>query len=150
MTTWFDTGILLKLYTTEPESVAVQSWVRNRTEPIRICVLHRSECSSALHLKAFRGECDVAVAARALDLVESDLRSGVLRMVAVDWDAAWETCHRFATRYAAETGVRTLDTLHVACALQLEASEFVTSDRRQATLADQTGLTVIDPTTGTV
>jgi len=37
-------------------------------------------------------------------------------------------------------GVRTLDTLHVACALQFNAERFWTFDERQAKLAKVTGL----------
>ena len=39
-------------------------------------------------------------------------------------------------------GCRTLDIIHVAAALVLEAKEFVTFDTRQAALAKQAGLTV--------
>jgi predicted nucleic acid-binding protein len=34
----------------------------------------------------------------------------------------------------------------VACAIQLEAREFVSSDRRQIALAEKAGLEVLDPT----
>jgi predicted nucleic acid-binding protein len=40
-----------------------------------------------------------------------------------------------ARRHAAVLGTRTLDILHVAAALALGATRFVTSDRRQASLA---------------
>jgi len=146
MTTYFDTGILLKLYTAEAESKAVQDFVRRRGEPLRITDLHQAECASALRLKAFRGDCTEAESTRALKLIADDLRNGVLRMVAVDWNAAWEQCRRLAEQHAADTGARTLDTLHVACAAQLGAVELATSDRRQTALAVLAGLKPIDPT----
>ena len=146
MTAYFDTGILIKLYTVETESRAVQDFVRHRGEPLRITDLHRAECASALRLKAFRGECTESESTDALKLIAGDLRTGILRMVAVDWNAAWEQCSRLTEQHAATTGARTLDTLHLACAAQLGATELVTSDRRQAALATLAGLKPVDPT----
>ena len=46
---------------------------------------------------------------------------------------------------AGVTGCRTLDTLHVASARVLGLGRLVTTDRRQAALAERAGLVVIDP-----
>ncbi len=43
-------------------------------------------------------------------------------------------------RYGPKLGVRTLDSLHVACALELKAERFWTFDERQAKLARVEGL----------
>lgn len=146
MKTYYDTGVLLKLYTAEPESPAVEAFVRSRADPIRLAEIHRAECVSALRLKLFRGECTAAQSERAIALIASDLRSGALRMVAVDWDLAWCHCRDLSAEHAAATGVRTLDALHVACAMLLGVGEFVTSDRRQSALAAKVGLKAVDPT----
>jgi len=45
-----------------------------------------------------------------------------------------------ARAYVARTGTRTLDTLHVAAALELKAERFWTFDDRQAKLAKAVGL----------
>jgi predicted nucleic acid-binding protein len=146
MRTYFDTGILLKLYTAEPESLAVAAFAQARREPIRITELHYSECVSALRLKQFRGESTATQSKKAIALLAGDLRAGSLRLVAVDWQQAWSRCRELSESHAAETGARTLDALHVACAIQLEAREFVSSDRRQIALAEKAGLEVLDPT----
>lgn len=148
MNTYFDTGVLLKLYTAEPESPSVQAFVHRRAQAIRISDLHRVECVSALRLKEFRGECAEEQSSQALALLADDLRSGVLRMVALDWNAVWQECQSLAEAHAAKTGCRTLDTLHVASALRLGARELATSDQRQAALARKVGLRPMDPTHG--
>lgn len=148
MNPYFDTGVLLKLYTAEPESPRVQAFVRRRAQAIRITDLHRVECVSAFRLKEFRGECAAEESSRALGLIAADLRSGVLRIVALDWNAVWQECRVLAETHAAKTGCRTLDTLHVASALRLGARDLVTSDRRQAVLAQKVGLHPMDPTLG--
>ncbi len=59
-------------------------------------------------------------------------------------EAAWEMCIDLARRYGPRLGVRTLDSLHVACALALKAERFWTFDERQARLADAVGLVTGD------
>jgi predicted nucleic acid-binding protein len=55
-------------------------------------------------------------------------------------DRAFEVCAQLAHRHAARLGVRTLDTLHVALAMELKAEHFWTFDTRQAKLALAAGL----------
>lgn len=146
MTHYLDTGILLKLYTGEPESPAVRRFVVEVGQPLPFHALHRSECASALHLKACRGECSIAQANRALEDIAEDLRSGILRALLPDWEAVWQRCFGLARSHAAVTGCRTLDTLHVATALEMGFRRLVTSDTRQATLAERVGMIPINPT----
>ena len=53
---------------------------------------------------------------------------------------AWETAIELARKHGPTLGVRTLDSLHVACALELKAERFWTFDERQARLAEAVGL----------
>lgn len=53
---------------------------------------------------------------------------------------AGETNIDLARRYGPTPGVRTLDSLHVACALELKAERFWTFDERQVRLARAAGL----------
>ncbi len=55
-------------------------------------------------------------------------------------EKAFETCANLAQRHVATLGGRTLDSLHVACALELKAERFWTFDERQARLAEAVGL----------
>jgi predicted nucleic acid-binding protein len=48
---------------------------------------------------------------------------------------AFEVCADLARRHGPKWGLRTLDSLHVACALELKAERFWTLDERQAKLA---------------
>jgi len=53
---------------------------------------------------------------------------------------AFELCADLARRYGPKLGTRTLDSLHVATALELKAEQFWTFDQRQAKLAKAVGL----------
>jgi predicted nucleic acid-binding protein len=55
---------------------------------------------------------------------------------------AFELCADLARRYGPKLGIRTLDSLHVACALELKAERFWTFDERQAKLAKAVGMKI--------
>lgn len=145
MTRYYDTGLLLKLYTNEKDSARVRNFAVRHGEALAFTAMHHSECVSALRLKCFRGECREDEAAAALRDIEADLAAGVLRVVVVAWDAVWMRCRSLSDAHAAATGCRTLDALHVACALHLGAEELVTGDARQSALGRKAGLRVVDP-----
>lgn len=145
MKTYYDTGVLLKLYTSEPDSGSVGQFVHSRGEKLFVTDLHVSESVSALKLKVFRKECHERAAAAGIGLIMEDLRSGVLQLVEVDWERALRECRLLSEKFASTSGVRTLDALHVGVALQSGAEEFVTSDNRQSDLAMRLGLHVINP-----
>ncbi len=142
---YFDTGVLLKLYTVEPESGRIIAWVRRRGAALPVTELHTTEMVSALRLKEFRKECTSSQAMAAIACMEDDLRAGVLRPVTLDWPSAWLRCQTLAQMEAGRCGTRTLDTLHVACAMTLHARVMVTSDQRQMALAKACGLEVVNP-----
>lgn len=145
MSLYYDTGLLLKLYTNERDSEAVRRFVVRHREALAFTPLHHSECVSALRLKCFRGEAGEEEVAGALRDIETDVAAGILRTVPVDWDAAWLRCRILSDGHAAITGCRTLDALHVACASLLGADQLVTADARQASLARKAGLRAVNP-----
>ena len=101
--------------------------------------------TSAIQLKQFRKECTRAQARLILAHIESDQRDNILIETTIDWNQAWQKCLELSRNYAQTTGCRTLDTLHLACALITESERFVTSDERQIRMAKKVGLTTINP-----
>jgi predicted nucleic acid-binding protein len=69
----------------------------------------------------------------------SDRTGGLLREAALP-ERAFELCAELARRHGSQIGMRTLDTLHVACALELKAEQFWTFDERQKKLAKTQGM----------
>ena len=81
-------------------------------------------------------------AATAQDIyrqLESDRIAGVWAETQLP-ENAFELCAELARRYGPKLGTRTLDSLHVACALELKAERFWTFDERQGKLAKAAGL----------
>jgi predicted nucleic acid-binding protein len=73
--------------------------------------------------------------------LEDDFKAGIWKRAAIPEDA-FDLCADLARRHGSKLGVRTLDSLHVACALELKAERFWTFDERQAKLAKAEGLKV--------
>ena len=99
----------------------------------------RAEFAVANYRQVFLRRVSEMDARRAWADFEADCRSNLLQTVEFP-EAAWHKVVALAERFAATIGVRTLDTLHVACALELHVDKFWTFDERQANLAEAVGL----------
>jgi predicted nucleic acid-binding protein len=101
--------------------------------------LHRAEWMHAVSQHVFRKEITALEGRRVQAELERDLGSGLWRKVNFP-ESAWDTCAELARRHGPRLGVRTLDSLHVAAALELGAKAYWTFDERQAKLAAAEGL----------
>ena len=88
----------------------------------------------------------------AWQVIETDIANGSLKDVTTAFERArieffagrlWRYAEKLVETHTALTGVRSLDILHLASALMLGASDFVTFDKRQAALAGRVGLRVV-------
>lgn len=75
------------------------------------------------------------------DDFESDREAHVWVEVGLP-EMAFERCIQLAKQHGTRIGMATLDTLHVASALELKAPRFWTFDERQAKLARAVGLKI--------
>jgi predicted nucleic acid-binding protein len=101
--------------------------------------LNRAEIANAIHRYVFRGAISAADARVAWAQFESDRANGIWAQVDLPRNV-WDTSIDLARRYGPTLGLRTLDSLHVACALELRAQQFWTFDERKARLATVVGL----------
>ena len=138
MSVYADSSFVVSLYLTDVHSPEARSRVQG-APPLMLTALHRAEWVHALGQHQFRGTLTAEVARRANSQLVSDEAASLWRAVALPEDA-FELCADLARRYGPKFGMRTLDTLHVACALELKAERFWTFDGRQAKLAKAVGL----------
>jgi predicted nucleic acid-binding protein len=101
--------------------------------------LNRTEVANAIHRYAFRRAITVTAAMAAWRNFEQDCATGVWTQIDLP-ERTWESSIDLARKHGPTLGVRTLDSLHVACALELKAQKFWTFDDRQARLAEAVGL----------
>lgn len=78
--------------------------------------------------------------AAALGLIQADLASGVLVAPASVWQTHFQSAVQLSMPHTPSIGCRSLDILHCAIALELQAAEFITTDGRQIRLAQAMGL----------
>ena len=72
-------------------------------------------------------------------VVNAEVEAPVFACVPVP-PSAWNTALKLYHRHKSKTGARSFDILHVASALALKTSAFLTLDRNQARLARAVGL----------
>ena len=105
--------------------------------------LHRLEMKAAIGQKQGRVEITETERAQVLANFETDLAAGVFTGTSPAWAEVFMKAESLASEHAATNLCRSLDTLHVALALELGATEFCTFDQRQATMAKAAGLPVV-------
>ena len=101
--------------------------------------LHRAEWAHAVAQHLFLRKISASEAQKLYTQFQRDRESRFWLEVNVP-EMAFERCVRLAQQYIARLGSGTLDTLHVASALELGAERFWTFDDRQAKLARAVGL----------
>jgi predicted nucleic acid-binding protein len=140
---YFDTGLLLKLYSFEPNSAQAIALIQSHGTPILLSGLQQTELRNALYRKRARREMTPAQLKKALKDLQRDLDGGVLHSPQLDWSEVWANANRLTAKYVLTTSCRTLDILHVAIALQLGVDSFGTTDQRQLLLARKAGLKTV-------
>ena len=138
MIVYIDSSFLVAAYIQDAHSPEVARRLSNKPH-IPLTPLNRIELANAVYRQVFLGRHSLVEARQASQSFESDCRQEIWSPL--DFPTrAWETCTDLAHHYGPSLGVRTLDSLHVACALELSAEKFWTFDDRQARLAEAVGL----------
>ena len=138
MTIYADTSFFVSLYVKDAHSTDADQLLGSGPAPW-ITPLHFAEWTHAVAAQVFRGYMTIAEAGRAQHELEDDRDAGLWASIDVP-DNAFNVCADLGRRYGPKLGVRTLDSLHVACALELKAERFWTFDDRQLKLARAMGL----------
>lgn len=139
---YLDTSALLKLYIHERESETVQQWVTAQDDPLPVWELQQWELVNGLRLKVSWGDITGKQAETLTGLFEQRMQRGQYYFPAIDRSELTVT-FRTLSRQTSQIGCRTMDILHVACALQLSPALFVTFDDRQRQLAIHAGMSVM-------
>jgi predicted nucleic acid-binding protein len=138
LTVYADSSFLAPIYVGdihEPEALR-----RMGTRPvIWLTPFNRAELAHAIYQQVFRSRFSSVEAQLAWNHFEQDCANGIWIPINVP-ERVWQTSTDLARKHGPTLGVRTPDSLHVACALELKAQHFWTFDERQARLAQAVGL----------
>jgi len=133
-----DSSFVVSLYVMDRHSRAAVQRMVSRPR-LWLTPLHSAEWIHAIERQVFQKNLSIDQAQQVYTEFDRDRESGIWIQVALP-ETMFVACCDLSRRYTARLGNRTLDTLHVASALELKATSFWTFDERQAKLARAVGL----------
>ena len=139
-----DTSVIVKLYIREEYSQDTSNWLKKNDEALPLTSFHELELINAIHLKQFRAEITLDETRLIMSRFEEHEKSGIYYRPQLDWPAVFIHAIDLSKKHSAIIGSRSLDILHVASALSINADRFLTLDDRQNTLAALAGLKIVD------
>ena len=143
-----DTSFLCGLYVPQSTSARAIAFMSRQPTALEVSSLLLYEFRQSVQFQVFRQSKDRtrgyphAIAHAALAALQADVKAGALHLAAVDWADVHQRAEHLSLQYTRKGGHRTLDILHVATALHLGATEFLTFDANQKVLAAAEGLMV--------
>lgn len=142
---YVDPSALLKLYLHQPESAAMNAWRAKAKGALALTHHGRVEVVNGICLAAHRRDITAEALADTLASFDEDVSDGLYRQADLLWRATLNRAAKLSRSFSARLGTRSLDVLHVASALELELTLFVTYDNRQEALARAVGLKTLAP-----
>jgi hypothetical protein len=142
MVAYADTGFIVSLYlpeTTSPQAIAVAQRLK---EPLPVTPLLILEFRNALNFAVRNKRIDATQRNRIWKTFEADIKDGIFQHAVVSVAAVHQKARELSDRYTPKIGTRSLDLLHIASALTLDAREMLTFDERQKTAAKAEGLKI--------
>lgn len=141
-----DTSFLCALYRSQDNSPQAIAWRAARTEPLHVTRLLLWEFRQSARFHAFRHSHNRHVgytmheAEKMIADLQEDTTCGHVVSMECDLTDILFTAERLSKSHTFAGGHRSFDILHVATALTLGATEFLTFDSNQAALASSEGL----------
>ncbi len=136
---YLDTSALLKLYIREEGSDAVQARIVAQDIPLPVWELQEAELINALRLKVFWKEITNKQADEQIERFRGRQARGFYQFPEIDRIRLMSIFQRLSAE-TPRLGCRTMDIFHVACAVEIGATAFITFDARQRELARFAGL----------
>jgi predicted nucleic acid-binding protein len=138
LTIYADSSVFVSLYINDQHSPQARKWFTSRPS-VWFTPLHRAEWMHAVEQHVFRGYMTAGEARKVYLHFELDSGKGLWLDTLLP-ESAFRVAVDLARKHVAHIGTRTLDSLHVASALELKAERFWTFDERQKKLAKAAGL----------
>jgi predicted nucleic acid-binding protein len=138
LTVYADTSFLVSLYSPDIHSASAAAAAARLGSSIFLTPLGELELLNALELRVFRKEATASEIRQAQGRLREHIASGFFSPQPMP-PTVYERARQISRRRSAALGLRTLDILHVASAILLQAQRFLTFDRRQERLAKVEG-----------
>ena len=143
-----DASFLCAMYRMQANSGRAAGHFAAMTEPLHVASPLLYEFRQSTRWQAFLNTKDPskgfhkATAQATLGKLQANIAGGAVVVVPVDWPDIASIAERLSAQHTWTEGCRGFDLLHVATALHLGATEFLTFDGKQKQLAEAEGLVV--------
>lgn len=137
-----DTSFLLSYYLTDCHSESAKKVLRDTRVPLMVSALAHAEFVNGGQLRLFWEDVNEVVLGKAMRCYGLDSECGLLLVETMLSVGVWRRSRAISLAHTARLGLRSLDVLHVAYALENGAREFWSFDKRQRALAEVVGLQV--------
>lgn len=137
-----DTGFIISLYLEELTSQRAREAMASLKEPLVLTPLLRLEMRNAFNYAVNRQRITAAQRNEHLAAIEEDIAHGVFVAVVPSGGDWYREAALLSDRYTPALATRSLDLLHVAAAVLLDAKVFYSFDERQRKAAAGEGLKV--------
>jgi predicted nucleic acid-binding protein len=135
-----DTSFLFSVYGNDGNTHRAHAYLKKTGHPITVSVLNGFELANALRLAEFRKLITQGHAELLLGEYSRDLEHGRILEYPCNLAALFTQAYRISAEHTLREGHRGFDILHVATALEIGATDFLTFDRMQAKLAKAVNL----------
>jgi len=142
MVIYADASFLVALYVVQADSPKAVACLRGQTAPLAFTSFHRHELRNAIRLCVFRKDISSYQCRQALREMENDLDGGILVHTPLAWTETLQKAEELGAANTEIMGIRSLDLFHIASALNLKTTLFLTFDVHQRALAEKSGLKV--------
>jgi hypothetical protein len=139
-TTYVEPSALARLYLHQYGSPEISAWCARAGGPILITHHGKIEITNSLCRAAFVKEIDGNALRKTLFNFDDDLLVGRFSIADILWRSALNRAAELSRSYTPTLGIRSLDVLHVACALELGRRFFLSFDAKQLELVRVVGL----------
>ena len=143
MKLYIDTSVLVKLYYPEPDSERLENWLVDSPVEILFTPLHNLEMTNAFALKAHRGEITMEDYRAWQRHIYEDKKTGILKSVSPDYTEILLESAKVTDKLSKKAGARSLDIIHVASAVFLRCTSFLSNDLRQLDVAGSLELKIL-------
>jgi predicted nucleic acid-binding protein len=137
-----DTSFLFSLYGSDANSAKAVEWIAGNTKALHLNSLTQFEFGNALRFSEFRKVIPAGAAIRYWADFETAISQGRLIVATSNLADVVEEAKRLSSIRTLTGGHRGFDILHVASAVKMNATHFLTFDTNQKSLAVAEGLIV--------
>ncbi|MCB1226281.1 MAG: type II toxin-antitoxin system VapC family toxin [Verrucomicrobiales bacterium] len=147
MSAYPDTSFLCALYRTQDNSDRALAYRAGMNGPLQVTKLLLWEFRQGVRFQAFRyrkgsGGFPMREAEKMIADVQEDIDLGLVQVLDCDFPSILVQAERLSKAHTFTNGHRSMDMLHIATALELQATDFLTFDGNQKKLAEAEGMTV--------